>query len=257
MFRGYYIAANGILNQQRNLETISNNIANSTTAGYKSDKNIPTTFDERLLLIRGKKNESGTILYRTVDYVSTSLDQGSFEFTESRLDVALKGNVYFNLQPTSAQYQGAGEALLTRNGQFNIDDEGYLALGSSGRVLGTDGPIQLGTADFSIDETGLITTEDGRTFQLALTYVAPDTDVLKKGDNMFALAPDADGNLPDGQIPADAEYAVLQGAFERSNVDMAEQTTQAMAAQNLFTANSQMLKLMDAVNQRTAELGRM
>lgn len=255
MFRGYYLAANGILNQQRVIDTISNNIANSQTAGFKSDENIPTTFEERMLMIQGKKSKSGSIEYRTTDYVYTSLEQGTFEQTQSRLDMALKGNVYFNIQPSSDLYTDKGETLLTRNGQFNIDDEGYLALGSAGRVMGTNGPIQLGTADFAVSETGLITTEDGTTYQLDLTYLPNGTEVLKAGDNMFTLPEGTEGA---GEIPDGADYAVIQGAFERSNVDMTEQTTAAIAAQSNFTANSQMLKLFDSLNQKTAtEIGRL
>lgn len=254
MNRGFYLAANGLINQQRVIDTIANNITNSQTAGYKSDKNIPTTFNEQLLLISGEKNTTGTIQYRKTDYSSTSLEQGSLESTTSRLDVALTGNVFFNIQPTSKLYAEAGETLLTRNGQFNIDDEGYLALGSAGRVMGEDGPIQVGTADFSIDDTGLITTEDGTTYQLALTYVDDNTDVIKKGDNMFTLAADTEAT---GEIPEGAQYGVIQGAFERSNVDVAVETTATMAAQSNFTACSQMLKIFDAINQKAAsEIGK-
>lgn len=254
MLRGFYISANGILNQQRIIETISNNISNSQTAGYKADTVIPTTFDERLLLIKGQKNKTGTIEYRTIDYLSTSLEQGSFNQTGRRLDMALKGNVFFNIQPTNNLYADEGETLLTRNGQFSIDDEGYLVLEGAGRVMGKDGPIQIGTADFTVDETGLIVTDDGQAYQLALTYVPAGTDVVKKGDNLFALSENAEGA---GEIPEGTDYAVLQGAYERSNVDVTHETTAAIAAQSNFTSCSQMLKIFDAINQKTAmEIGR-
>ena len=55
MYRGFYIAANGIINQQRVLDVTSNNIANVQTAGFKSDENIPSTFERQRVLIRGKK----------------------------------------------------------------------------------------------------------------------------------------------------------------------------------------------------------
>ncbi len=253
MFRGYYIAANGIINQQRVIDTVTNNIANGQTAGYKKDTNVPTTFDRQLLLIRGQKNKTGTIEYKTFDKTSTSLEQGTFEYTGSRLDVALKGNVYFNIQPKSEMYKDDGEVLLTRNGQFNIDDEGFLALGSAGRIMGKDGPIQIGTADFAIDEQGNITTSDGKTFQLALSYVDENTDVLKKGDNMFAAAEGT--NIP-AEIPEGTEYAVIQGSFERSNVNTAVEMTKSMAAQGIFNACSQSLQMFDTINQKTAELGK-
>lgn len=254
MFRGYYIAANGMINQQRVMDTISNNIANSQTSGYKKDTNIPTTFDRQLMLIRGQKNKTGTIEYRKTSTISTALEQGSFENTNSRLDVALKGNIYFNIQPKSQMYKDDGTTLLTRKGQFNIDDEGYLALGSAGRVMGKDGPIQIGTADFAIDEKGKITTSDGKTYQLALSYINDNSDIIKKGDNMFVPA---EGTKISTEIPEGTEYAVVQGSYERSNVDMAEEMTKSIAAQRNFETCSQMLQMMDTINQKAStELGK-
>lgn len=247
MYRGFYLAANGMINQQRILDTISNNVANVKTAGYKRDTSIPDTFDRQLLLIRGKRNETGTIEYRNQEKVHTALEQGTFEFTESRLDVALRGNVFFNIEPSSDLYEDVEAPMLTRNGQFCIDNEGYLALGNAGRVLGEGGPIRLGTADFSIDSKGLITTADGDSYQLLLTYVDETEDVLKEGDNMFVY--DGDG---DTAIPENAEFDVIQGAYERSNVNVGEEMTKAIAAQRLFESCSQALKMIDSINQRTA-----
>ncbi len=111
MLRGYYTAANGIINEQRILNVITNNLANAKTAGYKADEAIPTTFAEELLLINNRHSQTGTIRYRTIDYTYTNTEQGSFENTGSRLDMALVGNVYFNIEE-----RRTGETLLSRNG---------------------------------------------------------------------------------------------------------------------------------------------
>ncbi|MEG0614674.1 MAG: flagellar hook-basal body protein [Oscillospiraceae bacterium] len=245
MYRGFYVTANGMINYQKVINTASNNIANSSTAGYRSDKVDPTTFDRRLLLLRGEENTTGTIEYKTVDNMKTDLTQGSFEFTSSRLDMAIDGNVYFNIEGKD------GEEMLTRNGQFNLDDEGYLALGTSGRVLGEDGPIQIGTADFAVAEDGTITTSEGDTYKLLLSHIDENGDVIKSGDNLFT-SEDA------GEIPEGEEYKILQGAYERSNVDYSKEITSVMEAQRSFEACSQALKMIDTINQRTAsEIARM
>ncbi len=252
MYRGFYLAANGMINQQRIIDIISNNVANVHTAGYKSDTSINTTFDEKLILIREKNNKTGNIVYRTQEETRADLSQGSFEYTGRRLDVAIKGNVYFNIQPYSQLYEDDGEVLLTRNGQFNIDNEGFLALGSAGRILGDDGePIQLGTADFAIAEDGTINTDDGRTYRLQLTYVDSAQDVEKKGDNMFI-------NLSGtNDIPEDEDYLIIQGAYERSNVDITDQTIDVLAAQRIFEACSTAMTTIDTINQKAAtELAR-
>ncbi len=244
MLRGYYTAANGIINEQRILNVITNNIANVKTAGYKTEIAIPTTFAEEMLLINGESSETGTIRYRTLQETYTNLEQASFEETGSRLDMALVGNVYFNIENRKT-----GETLLTRNGQFSLDSEGYLVLGPSGRILDEDGnPIQLGTADFSVSRDGVISVDDGRTITLGLTYLPADTAIERIDDNMFRPYED----FETGNIPADEEYQVRQGSYERSNVDVAEETIRAMDSQNVFTACSTALKIINSVNEIAA-----
>lgn len=247
MLRGYYTAANGIINEQRILNVITNNLANSKTAGYKSDEAIPTTFEEKFLLLRnGRRSQTGNISYRTIDYTDTNLEQGTMENTQSRLDMALVGNVYFNIEE-----RRTGERLLSRNGQFTINGEGYLTLGTTGYVLDENGErIQLGTADFEVDRFGEITTEDGRIFNLGLSFLDPESDVEKVDDNLMRPYEDT----PIGNIPADAIYQVKQGWYERSNVNIAEETIRAMDAQQVFTACSSGLKIADSINQMAVNI---
>lgn len=241
MLRGYYTAANGIITENRILNVISNNIANVKTAGYKSDEAIPTTFAESLLLIRGRQSETGTIRYRTLQDTKTNLEMGTLEETGSYLDCAIVGPVYFNVQ----RYTD-GETLLTKNGQFTIADDGDLELGNIGKVLDINGnTINLGTSDFNIGETGLITVEDGREIQLALSYIDPYADVEKIGDTLFRPYDAA----PAGNIPDDVEYGLRQGWYERSNVDVAKEMTLSLDATNVFKANAQALQIINSINQ--------
>ena len=247
MLRGYYTAANGIINQERIMNVITNNLANAKTAGYKSDEAIPTTFAEKMLMLQhGKYSETGTIRYRTIDYTFTDLEQGTFENTGSRLDMAIVGNLYYNIED-----RRTGERLLSRNGQFTINGEGFLTLGSSGYVLDENGErIPLGTADFQVDRFGVITTEDGRTYSLGFSYIAPGTDIEKVNDNLMRPYEDTPiGNIPDGEL-----YRIMQGWFERSNVDVAEETMKAMDAQHIFSACSSALKIANSVNQLAVDL---
>lgn len=241
MLRGYYTAANGIINEQRILNVITNNLANAKTAGYKEDEAIPITFAEELLLINNRHSQTGTIRYRTIDYTYTNTDQGTFENTGSRLDIALVGNIYFNIEE-----RRTGETLLSRNGQFTINGEGYLTLGTTGYVLDENGErIQLGTANFQVDRFGELTVDDGRVFQLGLSFIPPESDIEKVDDNLMRPYEDTPiGNIPEGMV-----YQVKQGWFERSNVDLAEQTIAAMDAQHVFTACSSALKIANSINQ--------
>lgn len=242
MLRGYYTAANGILNEQRILKVITNNLANAKTAGYKTDEAIPTTFAEKLLLMQhGRRSETGTIRYRTIEYTFTDTDEGTFENTDSRFDIALMGDIYFNIED-----RRSGERFLSRNGQFTLNEEGYLTLGTTGYVLDENGErIQLGTANFTVDRMGLMTVDDGRVYNLGLTYIPAETDIEKVDDNLMRPY---GGEVPINNIPDDYIYQVRQGWFERSNVNIGEETIRAMDAQHVFTACSTALKITNSIN---------
>ncbi|MDR0986889.1 MAG: flagellar hook-basal body complex protein [Ruminococcus sp.] len=240
MLRGYYIAANGLYTEQRIIDTIANNMANINTVGYKTDTAVDTTFGEAMVLLDGRQSD-GYVEYRSVDVTETDLSQGVFDETGSNLDIALDGQVYFNIQVQ----RGDNEILLTKAGDFNIDEEGYLALGDSGRVVDENGqPILLNTSYFTVGNKGLITTEDGRQFQLGLTYIEDAADVEKVRDNLFRpYNGEALGNIPE-----DLPYRVRQGYIERSNASLAELQISAQSHQGVFTACATALKIMQQIN---------
>lgn len=239
MYRGFYNAAQAMINQQRELDIISNNVTNANTAGYRKDEAVLNTFMDELILVSGRTQTSGHFLQTYVDTSKTNLEQSNFEYTESRYDMAIYGNVYFNIRNAN------GNVYQTRNGQFELDDEGYLTLGQSGRVQGQNGDIFLGNDDFVTDIDGNIYNDDGLVDQLLLTYIPSDADVAKFGDNLFTY--DGNEQLPDGE-----EYTLIQGAFEKSNVDSTKEMTQAMEVQRHYEANSKILQYLDTMNQRAA-----
>ncbi len=241
MNRGYYYAANGMLNAQRKLNTIGNNLANVSTSGYKRDTAVVGTFKEQMILVKHREELSGTFSHRYIDTSYTDLQQGTFEFTESPFDVAINGDVYFNV----AGYNG--ETMLTRNGDWELDDEGYLCASTSGRVLGENGEIYLGNKDFVIDVDGTIYQDGVAVDKLLLSYIDPEADVTKFGVNMFS-------SVNAGPVPEGTRYDIVQGALERSNVDWNYELNMLMEANRLYEANSSVLKLIDQLNQGSNSL---
>ena len=241
MNRGFYYACNGMIMNSRKLDCIGNNLANATTAGYKRDTILVNRFMEQLILVKHREETSGTFAQTYVDTSYTDLEQSNFEYTDSPFDVGIYGNVYFNIRGYN------GETMLTRNGQWELDGEGYLTLSSSGRVLGENGEIYLGNKDFVIDSDGAIYQDGELVDRLRLRYINPDAAVKKFGVNMFT---EVEAEDP----PEDLKYDIIQGAYERSNVDWNYELTMMMNANRLYEASSEMLKICDSINQVKASL---
>ncbi len=237
MNRGYYYAANGMIMNQRKLDAIGNNLTNMSTAGYKRDTILTKTFDEQMILVKHREETSGTFAHTYVDTSYTDLGQGSLEYTESPFDVAINGDVYFNI----AGYNG--EQMLTRNGQWELDGEGYLTLSTSGRVLGENGEIYLGNKDFVIDADGYIYQDGQVVDRLLLSYLDPTGNVNKFGANMFT-------SVDAGAVPDGVQFDIIQGAVERSNIDLNYEMTMMMNSNRIYEASSAILKLCDSMNQK-------
>ena len=250
MNRGFYYACNGMIMNQRMIDCIGNNLTNASTAGYKRDTVVTNTFDEHMILVKHRQELSGTFKHQYVDTSYTDLEQSNFEFTESPFDVGINGNVYFNI----AGYNG--ETMLTRNGQWELDSEGYLCLNNSGRILGENGEIYLGNKDFVIDVDGSIyqkianddgTEERQLVDRLLLSYIDPEGDVTKFGANMFT-------SVDARPVPEGTRYEIIQGAFERSNIDWNYELTMMMNCSRLFETNSKILQICDSMNASATSL---
>ena len=141
MYQGFYNLASGMLTQSRNLNTISNNMVNIQTPGYKNETMVSSTFKEEMLYRTGKYNkENPTQLasvskIKTAKQVYTNYDQGGMEQTDGIYDFALNGNGFFCIQTS----QGI---RYTRNGSFSVDKDGYLVLNQAGRVLNKEVHLQ-------------------------------------------------------------------------------------------------------------------
>ena len=241
MLRGYYNAAQGMIVKQRQLDAIGNNIANINTSGYRKDEIITNTFLDELILVNERKETSGHLLQTYADVSKTNLEQSNFTYTDSNFDVAIYGNVYFNIRGRN------GNVYQTRNGQWELDGDGYLILGKAGRVQGQNGDIRLGTDDFEIRNDGTILVNGEEFDRLLLSYIPPDADVDKLGNNLMLY--NGNGAIPEGEF-----FDVIQGAWEHSNVDGNKEITQMMEAHRLYQANSQILKQFDQINSKAQQI---
>lgn len=279
MLTGFYTAASGMLMQQRALNVIANNMANSETPGFKSERVVSTTFEQELLT-RQERGNSGFIgkgsPVRLVQDVPSLFDPTLLQPTERPLDMAINGEGFFNIQ--SAE----GEQYMTRNGNFDVDSEGYLCLNGGGRVLGKKGEIDLkGSSDFTVDEDGMVRDIAGRRIDtLYITKPVEGTQLAKFSNGMYQIdqnpqtvpplagaVPPADGAVPPADGAAGAPQAVVgsvvevdmpnvqQGILERSNISLQSEMALMMETQRTFQSCSKALQAIDQINQKTVTLG--
>ncbi len=248
--RGFYSVASGIFTQQEHLNTIANNIANATTTGFKAQENISTSFDEYVGLRMSNLNQHrlreriGTGAFMTVNIdETTDFSQGRISETGRELDVAINGDGFFAVEEPN------GNVVLTRNGQFELDAEGNLMLKDVGYVLSDVlERIQLSGANFEITGNGEILENGESIDMLAMVYPNEGVEIFKVGEDTFSTGQ----NQQDFTQMEEGTYQIVQGALERSNVDMTDQLTQMIKSQRNFQSCAEVLRIYDSINELSA-----
>lgn len=243
MENAVYAAASGMSTWSRTLDITANNIANVNTPGFKSQKIAAATFGEHITSRIGG-SESGEIGSTTrgsipQDIYSSSRD-GTIIKSDKNTDLAIVGKGYFAVEQD-------GEVRLTRDGGFSVNGDGYLVNSQGNRVLGEQGAIYVGEGQIQVSENGTVTSADGIAGKLRIVVPQEDGDLQR---------------LPDGTYSYNgAEEAftgkVAQGMLQISNVEIIDEMTSMMEASRAFQSCSQILKILDSVNQRmVTEIGK-
>jgi flagellar basal-body rod protein FlgG len=246
MQTGYYASAAGMVAQFNRLDTISSNLANVNTAGFKEDNLVVGDFmrlykearDE--LPIANQTKEGAQFLNRAMTKSPQIVDSytdfsvGSMQKTDNTLDFALsKEGVFFAVKTP----QGV---RLTRDGSFSMNDEGKLVTKQGYEVLPSDyyqggNSITLDTQNstVNVDKDGQISTNTSNALTFTptakLMIVQPDNKSLlkKEGDNLFAYEDSAEF------VGLENSGAVTQGFIEKSNVNAVKMMTQMIETNRL------------------------
>jgi len=248
MSRGFYALTSGMLTQQRKIDISGNNLANINTAGYKKEQAVTSNFGN-LLINKYKQNgiiEETTPIgsvstIRAIIGNNTVHSMGALEETGNATDFAIMGAGFFAVD-------SGGQILYTRNGSFNIDDEGYLALSGIGRIQGEFGDIYIGGDKFDFLPDGSIMIEGEEEDKIAVYNFLDYNSLRKFGEGMF---------LAD-RSPELVEYPVISNkTIERSNVDITEELTSMLASQRALQTASQAFKIYDMINDKAVnEIGK-
>ena len=249
MIRGLYIAATGMLSQQRRMDVVTNNLANADTVGFKEDQLLTRSFDDMMIerlndpSVIGRSAPLGPLSPGIhVDQVATRHGGGPLEETNLSTDLAILGDGYFVVNtPDGERY--------TRSGQFAVSADGFLITAEGHQVQGTAGPVFVGGSQFTVSPDGRVQSPFGLTGLQLVNF--ENTDGLRKeGSNLYS-------NF-DAGAQAAAEAQVRQGFLEGSNVDLTRQVTQMIEIQRSHEINQRVIKMMDErLGKAVNDIGRL
>jgi flagellar basal-body rod protein FlgF len=227
---------------RRELEVVANNLANIGTAGFKSEE---ITFSEYMMPVasadtfpRGRD--------RRVSYVEDratwqDFSAGPVEITNNQFDLAVNGDAFFAVQtPNGVRY--------TRNGQFQLNDQGILVTNEGHPVMSTSGAVQFDETDtnVSIGPDGTISTQQGVRGRILLTNFANPQSLVAEGSSFFRAE-------EPGQELAPGQGRIEQYAIEKANVKPVVETTRLIEITRAYASLAQMMQRGDELRRTAIE----
>lgn len=235
MLKTLWNGRSGLSSNQNRLDTISNNIANVETNGYKRvDVAFQDIFSENLNrlglpITTGNPNSLSQGSGSRADILVRNTQQGSLNETGNETDLAIEGSGFFKL------IDQEGNSFYTRDGSFTTDSNGSF-VHSSGMKLQIDGFNSTARGNtYTINKAGEIKSENGIVGKINL-YDFQDTDnMMPVGNNLFKGS----------AFELASKGGIKQGYVENSNVDIAKELTDMMITQRAFELNSRSVKAAD------------
>jgi flagellar basal-body rod protein FlgG len=211
---GLYIAAQGMLTDQVRQDQLSNDLANASTPGYKSDHAGQSAFGQVLLANTATGSPIGPLDRGVaVDRIVTALSPGTLHETGQPLDFGVDGAGFFAVNTA----QGV---RYTRDGQFSASAQGLLVDGQGNQVLSQSGaPIRVGA--------------DGKVPAAALGVFSV-AGAAKQGDNLYT-----------GTGGGRATGTVKQGSLEASQVDPVQTMVDMIASLRAYESGQKAINSID------------
>lgn len=244
MVRGLYTAYTGMINQQKRLDTVTNNLANASTTGFKREGLTSKSFDQMLTV---KLNDlSVPYLNEGIGKMSlgvkigenyTDYSQGSLKETGNTYDLALAGNGFFTISYTDKK--GNTSEKYTRDGEFTMDSEGYLRTLEGDYVQGEGGAIMIPveTSEVSIRDNGDIYADGEYVDSLRIVDFEDYNNIEKFGENLY--------NVVDGATETESTAAVKQGYLEMSNINVVKEMVEMITISRVYESNQKLIQTED------------
>lgn len=255
MHAALYVSKTGLSAQDKQLTTISNNLANASTIGFKRDRAIFEDLIYQNYRQPGAQETqetqlpSGLQLGTGARVVATQKEhtQGSLQVTDQSLDVAINGPGYFQiLQPD-------GSIAYTRNGQLQMNGEGQL-VNADGFLLEPAITVPEGVNKITISETGTVNAytqgvvDPQQLGDITLVNFVNPSGLQAIGGNIFVETL-ASGNPVQGTPGENGMGFLKQGMLESSNVNIVEEMVSMITTQRAYEMNSKVISTADQMLQ--------
>lgn len=219
MISGIYKLIDGSLVHKLRFETISNNLANQNTTGFKKDI---ISFNQTL----------------SMNYFSeTDFAPGPVRYTGNDLDVALEGRGFFKIQtPQGIRY--------TRDGAFSLNAEGLLVTRTGDAVLGQNGPINISGGKVIIQNDGQVLVENQSVDKLMVVDFEQPEFLKKEGGSYYK------NQAEDSALPTAGYASVKQNYLESSNVNPTEEMIKMLEAFRAFESAQKAISTIDEITSR-------
>lgn len=269
MMRALWTAASGMTNQQTNVDTISNNLANVNTAGFKKEvaefkSLLYQTIQEQSTDHNGNPKPSGIQVGLGVrnSAITTLYTQGIVTSTDNDFDFAIEGKGFFAIQRED------GSTAYTRNGSFQMAKGSTgltLATTEGNPVLDTNGqPIVLDATynaeNITIDEDGNVCYPDSTGsaapigIQVGLVQFSNPNGLEKLSDSLLKETAASGAATQETGSTSLKQSKLKQGYIEGSNVQVVDEMVNLIVAQRAYEMNSKIITASDEMMQQANNL---
>ena len=250
--RSLDIAATGMLAQQRNVEVVSNNLANmNTTAFQRRRTEFHDLIYQDLRRVGTTSSDSGTIVPTGVQLglgvklaaVYRIHEQGNLEATDNTLDLAIQGKGFFQVLLPD------GTTAYSRDGTFQLNGTGQIVT-QDGYTVQPGITVPSTAIDVTVNNSGQVQIKiEGQTAlttagQLQIATFLNDAGLEAIGDNLYRETP-ASGTATTGNPASTGFGTILQGFLETSNVNAVEEISNLISAQRAYEMNSKVIQTSD------------
>ena len=254
MLKGLYTAYTGMVNEQHRMDTLTNNLANSATVGFKKEGATSEAFRD-VLAYKIKDRSETPNLARRLGAMSmgvkigenyTDYTEGPLHETGNTYDLAITGPGFFAIEFTNKA--GVTSTKYTRDGNFTLTEEGYLVTKDGDFVLDEDGErIELDPLLSSeILENGAVYQDGSLVATIGVTDFEDYNYLEHYGETLFQPVA--------GATEQDAEGQIISGYLEHSNVQVVKEMVEMINVSRAYETNQKIVQTYDtsleiAVNQ--------